>query len=133
VTLNGTFAGAVSGAGSVAVPDWTKLPGFSESFCGSAIVTAQELSFGYANGEISPVLELSNADLTFPDVATVQIASDGANVYPGRYLLVSGKSLQGLSNCTLEHDFDSSVKVRLERKGNALYLRVFNSTAIIVR
>jgi hypothetical protein len=130
VTLESGFAGAVAGAGNVSAEN---APSLDPAFAGTLAVVGAKQQFTYSNGSFSPGLVAPNADLSFPGAVTVTINAGGAKLNSGRYLLVSGKSLQGFANCTLEHDLDSSVKVRLERKENALYLRVFNSTAIIVR
>ena len=130
VTLESGFAGAVAGAGNVSAEN---APSLDPAFAGTLAVAGAKQQFTYSDGSFSPGLVAPNADLSFPDAVTVTINAGGAKLNSGRYLLVSGKSLQGLANCTLEHDLDSSVKVRLERKENALYLHVFNSTAIIVR
>ena len=130
VMLESGFAGTVAGAGNVSAEN---APSLDPAFAGTLAVAGAKQRFTYSNGSFSPGLVAPNADLSFPGAVTVTINAGGAKLNSGRHLLVSGKSLQGFANCTLEHDLDSSVKVRLERKENALYLRVFNSTAIIVR
>ena len=130
VTLGGGFAGLVAGAGNVSAEN---APSLGSAFSGSLSVTGGELAFSYSGGIFAPALVAPNADLSFPDAVTVNLSTGGAKLAPGMYLLVSGKSLKGLSDCTLVHDFGTGVRGYLVRRDNALYLRVPNSLVISVR
>ena len=130
VTLGGGFAGVVAGAGNVSAEN---APSLDTAFSGSLSVTGGELAFSYSGGIFAPALVAPNADLSFPDAVTVNLSTGGAKLAPGMYLLVSGKSLKGLSDCTLVHDFGTGVRGYLVRRDNALYLRVPNSLVISVR
>ena len=130
VTLDSGFAGTVAGAGNVSAKN---APSLDSAFSGSLSVTGDELALSYSGGAFTPVLVAPNADLSFPAAVTVDIRTGGAKLAPGMYLLVSGKSLEGLSGCTLVHDFRTGVRGYLVRRDNALYLRVPNSLVISVR
>ena len=132
VALDGSFAGAVSGIGDIAVTDAANLPSFAASFSGAAEVSGGNLSFTYANGAFAPALVSPNADLSFPAASTVTVMTNGAKLPAGDYTLVEGKALSGLTDCTLVHDLANIGPVKLVRTDNALVMRVSNNGLIVI-
>ena len=124
VALDGSFAGAVSGTGDIAVADAANLPSFAASFSGAAEVTGGNLSFTYANGAFAPALVAENADLSFPASVTVTVSVGSAKLSFGDYPLVQGRTLSGLTDLTLVHDVRGGRTAKLVRTGDALILRV---------
>ena len=134
LALDGTlFAGTLASSGTVTVADAAYLPSFSPSFSGAAEVAGGNLSFTYANGAFAPALVAPDADLTFPAATTVTVTT-GGELESGDYALVSGKSLTGLTDCTLDHDIGGGMRVKLVHTATSLVLRVAPSgTTVIFR
>lgn len=132
LALDGTsFAGTLASSGTVTVADAAYLPSFSPSFSGAAEVADGNLSFTYANGAFAPALVAPDADLTFPAAPTVTVTTGGA-LEAGDYPLVSGKTLTGLTDCTLVHDIGHGMKAKLVRTETALVLRVMSSGMTVI-
>ena len=101
--LAGSFTGTVGGTGNLTVP-------------------GGNLSFTHANGAFAPALVAPDANLTFAAAPTVTVTTTSA-LPPGDYPLVQGKTLTGLTDCTLSHNIGGGMKVKLVRTGDALLLR----------
>jgi hypothetical protein len=101
--LDSSFTGTVGGTGNLTVP-------------------GGNLSFTYANGAFAPALVAPDANLTFAAAPTVTVTATSA-LLPGDYPLVSGKTLTGLTDCTLSHDIGHGMKAKLVRTETSLLLR----------
>ena len=133
VSMDGTFAGTVSGAGEIAVADAADLPSLDTSYSGAATVSGGNLTFTYADGAFAPALVAPNAALSFPASPTVTVTTGGATLETGEYSLVVGKSLAGLTDCTLVHDI-AGMRAKLVRTATSLTLRVAQAgTSVIIR
>ena len=133
VSMDGTFAGTVSGAGEIAVADAADLPSLDTSYSGAATVSGGNLTFTYADGAFAPALVAPNATFSFPASPTVTVTTGGATLEPGEYPLVVGKSLAGLTDCTLVHDI-AGMRAKLVRTATSLTLRVAQAgTSVIIR
>ncbi len=133
VSMDGTFAGMVSGAGEIAVADAADLPSLDTSYSGAATVSGGNLTFTYADGAFAPALVAPNATFSFPASPTVTVTTGGATLEPGEYPLVVGKSLAGLTDCTLVHDI-VGMRAKLVRTATSLTLRVAQAgTSVIIR
>ena len=56
----------------------------------------------------------------------------GGTLAAGDYPLVSGKTLTGLTDCTLVHDIGHGMKAKLVRTESALVLRVMPSGITVI-
>ena len=126
VTLDGAFTGTVGGAGTLTAATGAQAPKLTADFAGSLTVQGGNLSFTYANGAFTPALVAANADLAFPAAPTVTVTTGGA-LAAGDYALVEGKTLTGLTDCTLSHNIGGGMKVKLMRTNTSLVLRVIPS------
>ena len=131
VTLDGAFTGTVGGAGHLTAATGAQAPKLTADFAGSLTVQGGNLSFTYANGAFTPALVASDADLTFPAAPTVTVSTGGA-ILPGDYPLVAGKTLTGLTDCTLVHDVGHGMKAKLLRMPTSLVLRVMPSGITVI-
>ena len=132
VSMDGTFAGTVSGVGEIVVADAADLPSLDVAYSGAATVSGGNLTFTYADGTFAPALVAPDADLVFPVAPTVTVTTGGALV-PGDYMLVEGKTLAGLADCTLVHDI-VGMRAKLVRTATSLTLHVVQAgTSIIFR
>ena len=129
--LNGSFTGTVGGAGTLTAAAGAQAPKLASDFTGSLTVQGGNLSFTYANGAFAPALVAADADLTFPAAPTVTVTTGGA-LAAGDYPLVSGKTLAGLTDCTLVHDIGHGMKAKLVRTESALVLRVMPSGITVI-
>ena len=132
VTLDGTFTGTIGGTGHLTVPTGAQAPKLASGFAGSLTVSGGNLSFTYANGAFAPALVAEDADMAFPSAPTVTISTSGAKLLPGDYPLVSGKTLTGLTDCTLSHDIGHGMKAKLVRTETSLVLRVMPSGITVI-
>ena len=133
VSMDGTFAGTVSGAGEIAVADAANLPSLDASYSGAATVSGGNLTFTYADVPFAPARVAPNATFSFPASPTVTVTTGGATLEPGEYPLVVGKSLAGLTDCTLVHDI-AGMRAKLVRTATSLTLRVAQAgTSVIIR
>ena len=132
VALDGSFTGTIDGAGKLTAATGAQAPKLAADFAGSLAVQGGNLSFTYANGAFAPALVAADADLTFPAAPTVTVTTGGAKLPPGDYMLVEGKTLTGLTDCTLVHDIANGCSVKLVRTDNALVLRVKESGFILI-
>ena len=73
----------------------------------------------------------ADADLAFPAAPTVTVTTGGA-LAAGDYALVEGKTLAGLTDCTLVHDIGQGMKAKLVRTESALVLRVMPSGITVI-
>ncbi len=101
--LDGSFTGTIGGTGNLTVP-------------------GGNLSFTHANGAFAPALVAPDANLTFAAAPTVTVTTTSA-LLPGDYPLVQGKTLTGLTDCTLSHNIGGGMKVKLVRTDTSLILR----------
>ena len=131
LALDGTFAGSIAGGGEITVADAANMPALAASFSGAAEVAGGDLSFTYANGAFAPALVAADADLAFPAAPTVMVTT-GGTLDSGDYPLVSGKTLTGLTDCTLVHDIGRGMKAKLVRTETALVLRVMSSGMTVI-
>jgi hypothetical protein len=131
VTLDGAFTGTVGGAGTLTAAAGAQAPKLASDFTGSLTVQGGNLSFTYANGAFAPALVAADADLTFPAAPTVTVTT-GGTLAAGDYPLVSGKTLAGLTDCTLVHDIGHGMKAKLVRTESALVLRVMPSGITVI-
>ena len=131
VPMDGAFTGAVAGGGEIMVADAANLPSLDPAFSGAAMVAGGNLSFSYANGAFAPTLVAPDADLAFPAAPTVTVTT-GGTLEAGDYPLVQGKTLTGLTDCTLSHDIGGGMKVKLVRTETALVLRVMPSGITVI-
>ena len=126
VTLDGAFTGTIGGAGHLTAATGAQAPKLAPSFAGSLTVSGGDLAFTYANGAFTPALVAADADLAFPAAQTVTVTTGGA-LAAGDYVLVSGKTLTGLTDCTLSHNIGHGMKAKLVRTESALVLRIIPS------
>ena len=131
VTLDGAFTGTVGGAGTLTAATGAQAPKLTADFAGSLTVQGGNLSFTYANGAFTPALVAANADLAFPAAPTVTVTTCGA-LAAGDYALVEGKTLTGLTDCTLSHNIGGGMKVKLMRTNTSLVLRVIPSGMTVI-
>lgn len=131
LALDGTFAGSIAGGGEITVADAANMPALDAAYSGTATVTGGNLSFMYTNGAFAPALVAPDADLVFPAAPTVTVTT-GGTLDSGDYPLVSGKTLTGLTDCTLVHDIGGGMKVKLVRTETALILRVMPSGFTVI-
>ena len=94
-------------------------------------VSGGDLSFTYANGAFTPALVAADADLSFPSAPTVTVTTGGAFA-AGDYTLVEGKTLTGLTDCTLSHNIGGGMKAKLVRTNTSLVLRVIPSGITVI-
>jgi len=132
VALDGSFTGTIGGAGKLTAATGAQAPKLASSFAGSLTVSGGNLSFTYANGAFAPALVAADADMAFPSAPTVTISTSGAKLLPGDYPLVSGKTLTGLTDCTLSHDIGHGMKAKLVRTETSLVLRVMPSGITVI-
>ncbi|MBR4614355.1 MAG: hypothetical protein IKO55_02005, partial [Kiritimatiellae bacterium] len=131
VTLDGAFTGTVGGAGSLTAATGAQAPKLTADFAGSLTVQGGNLSFTYANGVFTPALVAPDADLTFPATPTVTVTTGGAELPMGDYALVEGKTLAGLTDCTLDCEIPG-MKAKLVRTPTSLVLRVMPSGITVI-
>ena len=131
VTLDGAFTGTIGGAGTLTAATGAQAPKLAPSFAGSLTVSGGDLSFTYANGAFTPALVAADADLAFPAAPTVTVTTGGA-LAAGDYPLVEGKTLTGLTDCTLVHDIGHGMKAKLMRTNTSLVLRVIPSGITVI-
>ena len=129
--LNGSFTGTVGGAGTLTAAAGAQAPKLASDFTGSLTVQGGNLSFTYANGAFAPALVAPDADLVFHAAPTVTVTT-GGTLAAGDYPLVSGKTLAGLTDCTLVHDIGHGMKAKLVRTESALVLRVMPSGITVI-
>ena len=86
------------------------------------IATSFTVGSGGSGGVFAPALVVPNASLTFVAAPTVTVTAASA-LPPGDYPLVQGKTLTGLTDCTLSHNIGGGMKVKLVRTDTALLLR----------
>ena len=131
LSMDGSFTGALAGGGVITVADAADMPSLDPTFDGKVNVTGGSgLTFIYANGAFTPALVAPDADLTFPAAPMIAIvAPDG--IEPGDYTLVQGKSLTGLTDCTLASNKIGNKTVKLVREADSLILRVTKPGLII--
>jgi len=130
--LDGYFTGTVGGAGHLTAATGAQAPKLASGFAGSLTVSGGNLSFTYANGEFALALVAADADMAFPSAPTVTISTSGAKLLPGDYPLVTGKTLTGLTDCTLSHDIGHGMKAKLVRTETSLVLRVMPSGITVI-
>jgi hypothetical protein len=130
--LDGSFTGTIGGTGHLTAPTGAQAPKLASSFAGSLTMSGGNLSFTYANGAFAPALVAKDADMAFPSAPTVTISTCGATLLPGDYPLVSGKTLTGLTDCTLSHDIGHGMKAKLVRTETSLVLRVMPSGITVI-
>lgn len=131
VTLDGAFTGTIGGVGSLTAATGAQAPKLTADFAGSLTVQGGNLSFTYANGAFAPALVASEADLAFPATPTVTVTTGGAKLPMGDYALVEGKTLAGLTDCTLECEIPG-MKAKLLRTPTSLMLRVMPSGITVI-
>lgn len=129
VTLDGSFTGSIAGAGKATAA--SQSASLDPAFSGSLTVSGGNLSFTYANGAFAPALVAENADLAFPAAPTVTVTATGV-LEPGDYVLVRGKTLTGLTDCTLVNNVAGGMGVKLVRTADALLLRVTSGSTVMV-
>ena len=113
--LDGSFTGTVGGTGHLDV-------------------AGDSLSFTCANGAFAPALVAPGLSLKFPDAPAVTVAAaGGARLASGDYTLVEGKTLAGLTGCTLAYQVSGRARAKLVRTPTSLVLRVSSGTMVIVR
>ena len=133
LSMDGSFTGSLAGGGVITVADAADVPSLDTEFDGTVNVTGgSNLTFTYANGAFAPALVAADADMAFPSAPTVTISTSGAKLLPGDYPLVSGKTLTGLTDCTLSHDIGRGMKAKLVRTEFALVLRVMPSGITVI-
>ena len=116
------------GKGTVSVADAAQLQQMEigDDFTGGIAVSDGNLEFTYENGAFTPSLIMQDRDLSFSGAPVVKV---NGTLAAGDHVLVSGKTLSGLENCTL--DFGRTA--RLVKEGNELILRVIPGTQVIIR
>ena len=68
----------------------------------------------------------------FAGIGLFAVALLGAAQARGDYPLVSGKTLTGLTDCTLSHDIGHGMKAKLVRTETSLVLRVMPSGITVI-
>lgn len=131
VTLDGAFTGTIGGVGTLTAATGAQAPKLTVDFAGSLTVQGGNLSFTYANGAFAPALVASEADLAFPATPTVTVTTGGAKLPMGDYALVEGKTLAGLTDCTLDCEIPG-MKAKLVRTPTSLVLRVMPSGITVI-
>lgn len=126
----GLSRATLSGAGSVTLSSLNAaLPAFADGYSGRVSVTAADLAFAGANGELVCGYDFKDGTVTFPAEVTIHVSGD---LTDGEYDLVKAGSIAPGTVFTAVYDDDRDVRLKLTDTGTALRLTVSKSGGLFI-
>ena len=107
--------------------EWSQAAQLIEEACALGVdaVIVQDLGLARYIRSVAPELVMHAS-------TQMSLHTPGGALAAGDYVLVSGKTLTGLTDCTLSHNIGGGMKVKLVRTESALVLRVIPSGITVI-